>query len=348
MTYQKISTLNRRHFIKTSLTAGCLAASLPISAFLQKEKNIITVNGEIPAQQMGLSLIHEHVMVDFVGADKVSTSRYNREEVFKNVLPHLKQARELGCRTFVECTPAFLARDPLLLKQLADASGLQILTNTGYYGARNDESLPPHAFTETADQLAQRWIKEFKQGIEGTGIRPGFIKIGVDEGKLSDIDRKLMQAAARTHLQTGLTIAVHTGKASGAMDELEVLKTEKVHPSAWIWVHAQAEEDMAFHVKAAKEGGWISLDGIGWDNEGRHIEMVTHLKKQNLLNRVLVSQDAGWYHVGEPNGGKFQPFNRLFTEFLPALKQKGFSQKDINQLLIQNPMEAFTVRVRKA
>jgi phosphotriesterase-related protein len=340
--------MNRRHFIKTAAGAGCVAASLPISAFLQNKKNIITVNGEIPAGQMGLSLIHEHVMVDFIGAAKVSPDRYKREEVYAKVLPYLKQAKELGCRTFVECTPAYLARDPLLLKQLADATGLQILTNTGYYGARNDECLPPHAFTETADQLAQRWVQEFRQGIEGTGIRPGFIKIGVDEGNLSAIDRKLVQAAARTHLQTGLTMAVHTGKAPGAMDELAVLKAEKVHPSAWIWVHAQAEQNMDFHVKAARQGGWISLDGLGWDNEGRHVEMVSYLKKQGMLNRVLVSHDAGWYHVGEPDGGKFQPFDRLFTEFLPALKQKGFSQKDINQLLIQNPMEAFIVRVRKA
>lgn len=347
MTDYQTTRFNRRRFIKTSLAAGCLAAYLPISAFLQNKKNIITVNGEIPASQMGLSLIHEHVMVDFVGAAKVSPDRYTREEVFNKVLPYLKQAKELGCQTFVECTPAYLARDPLLLKQLADASGLQILTNTGYYGARNDESLPPHAFTETTDQLAQRWIKEFKEGIESTGIRPGFIKIGVDEGKLSETDRKLVQAAARTHLQTGLTIAVHTGKAAGAMDELAILKAEKVHPSAWIWVHAQAEEDMAFHVKAAKQGGWISLDGIGWDNEGKHVEMVTYMKKQGLLSRVLVSHDAGWYHVGEPEGGKFQPFNRLFTEFIPALKQKGFTQKEIDQLLIQNPMEAFIVRVRK-
>jgi phosphotriesterase-related protein len=340
--------INRRRFVKTSVAAVSLAASLPISAFLQHKKSIITVNGEIPASQMGLSLIHEHVMVDFIGAAKVSPDRYKREEVFAKVLPYLKQAKELGCRTFVECTPAYLARNPLLLKQLADATGLQILTNTGYYGARNDECLPPHAFTETADQLAQRWIQEFKEGIEGTGIRPGFIKIGVDEGKLSDIDRKLVQAAARTHLQTGLTIAVHTGKALGAMDELEVLKAEKVHPGAWIWVHAQAEQDLSFHVKVARQGGWVSLDGLGWDNEGRHIEMVTYLKKQGLLNQVLVSHDAGWYRVGEPDGGKFQPFDRLFMEFVPALKKKGFTQKDINQLLIQNPMEAFSVRVRKA
>jgi phosphotriesterase-related protein len=339
--------MNRRHFIKTAAGAGCLAAALPISAFLQQKKNIMTVNGEIPAGQMGLSLIHEHVMVDFIGAAEVSPKRYKREEVFSKVLPYLKQVKELGCQTFVECTPAYLARDPLLLKQLADATGLQILTNTGYYGARNDECLPPHAFTETADQLAQRWIQEFREGIEGTGIRPGFIKIGVDEGKLSDIDRKLVQAAARTHLQTGLTIAVHTGKATGAMEELEVLKAEKVHPGAWIWVHAQAEQDMSYHVKAAKQGGWISLDGLGWDNEGRHVEMVTHLKKQGLLNRVLVSHDAGWYRVGEPGGGKFQSFDRLFTEFVPAIKQKGFTQKDIDQLLIQNPREAFTIRVRK-
>src|SRR5687768_13892137 len=148
----KSDLLTRRTFISHSmLIAGTAFTSLKWPGIWQEQpaRTIMTVNGEIPASRMGLTLPHEHVIVDFVGADKVSPDRYNRQEVFNTVLPYLKQARKLGCRTFIDCTPAYLARDPQLLRQLSEASGLHIITNTGYYGARNDECLPRHAFSET-------------------------------------------------------------------------------------------------------------------------------------------------------------------------------------------------------
>jgi phosphotriesterase-related protein len=155
--------------------------------------------------------MHEHVLVDFVGADQVSRARYDADHAFHTILPHLQQARELGCETLVECTPAFLGRDAALLKRLADASGVRILTNTGYYGAAQDKHLPPHAFTESAEQLAARWIGEFESGIDGTQVKPAFMKIGVDQAPLSEVDAKLVRAAALTHRQTALPIASHTG-----------------------------------------------------------------------------------------------------------------------------------------
>jgi len=127
------------------------------------------------------------------------------------VLPHLKSARALGGRTLVECTPAYMGRDPGLLAQLSQASGLQIITNVGFYGAAGGKYVPRFAYSETAKEIAARWIGEFRNGIPPTGIRPGFIKIGVDAGPLSEINAKLVSAAAITHLQTGLVIASHTG-----------------------------------------------------------------------------------------------------------------------------------------
>ncbi len=308
--------------------------------------SVMTVNGPIPPDQMGMALTHEHVLVDFGGAAVVSPGRYHRDTVFQAVLPYLQRARALGARTLVEATPAYLGRDPILLRRLADASGVRLLTNTGYYGAREDQHLPPHALTELADSLAARWIREWEDGIDGTGIRPGFIKIGVDEGPLSDIDRKLIQAAARTHLRTGLTIASHTGPAAGAMDQLAVLEAEGVDPSAWIWVHAQAERDSTFLLRAARSGAWISFDGLAADNVGQYVTRIAFLKTEGLLHRVLVSHDAGWYHVGEPGGGRFQPFDVLFTDLLPALRAAGFADQEIRQLIAINPAVAFTVRVR--
>jgi phosphotriesterase-related protein len=262
------------------------------------------------------------------------------------VLPYVAGLRALGGRTLVECTPAYLGRDPLLLRRLSEATGVHIVTNAGYYGARADRHLPPHAFTDDADALAARWVREWQGGIEGTGVRPGFMKIGVDDGRLSDVDRKLVRAAARAHRRTGLPIAVHTGPAEGAFDQLQVLEEEGVDPSAWIWVHAQAEEDRARHVEAARRGAWVEFDGVGPGSVAEHVALVAGLKEHGLLGRALVSHDAGWYAVGEPDGGSFRAFDTLFTALLPALREAGFTGPEIHRLTVANPAEAFAVRVR--
>ena len=124
--------LSRRQFLLT-------ASVVP---FLQQTEQIITVNGAIRPQQMGKTLIHEHLLVDFIGADKISHDRWNREEVLKVVWPYLLEVKKQGVKTFLDCTPAFLGRDVHLLQLAAQKSGLQILTNTGYYGAVDNKYLP--------------------------------------------------------------------------------------------------------------------------------------------------------------------------------------------------------------
>lgn len=105
--------------------------------------NIMTVNGLIRSEQMGTALIHEHFLVDFIGADRINPNRWNRDAVVKKVLPYLLEAKKAGVKTLFECTPAFLGRDVLLLQQLASQSGLHLVTNTGYYGAVENKYLPP-------------------------------------------------------------------------------------------------------------------------------------------------------------------------------------------------------------
>lgn len=307
---------------------------------------IVTVGGPVSPDTLGFTLPHEHVLVDFIGAEKVSPERYDRDDVVSVVLPYLKQVRELGCGTLFECTPAYLGRDVKLLQHLSSLSGLKIVTNTGYYGAAKDKSVPEHAYEDSPDQLADMWTSEWKYGIDGTGIRPGFIKTGVDGAPLSAIDAKLVRAAARTHLRTGLTIASHTGGGKAALEELEILKEEGVSASAWIWVHAQTEKDTEVHAQAAAQGAWLEFDGIGPEAIDLHVPFILDMKRRGLLDRAMVSQDAGWYRVGEAGGGKFRAYDTLFTKFLPALRRAGLTEEGIRKITVSNPAKAFAVGVK--
>ena len=341
--------MNRRTFLKSgaAMTAAALAARCG-PAEVPDAGSIMTATGPVAPAEMGFTLTHEHVLVDFIGADQVTSDRYDPDEAFGIILPYLRRARELGCEAFVECTPAYIGRDAALVKRLAEATGIRMLTNTGYYGAADDKFVPAHAYRETADRLADRWEAEWRDGIEGTDVRPGFIKIGVDQGSLSPIDEKLVRAAARTHLRTGLTVMSHTGPATPAREQLAVLREEGVHPSAWIWTHAQAERDNSRHREAAAAGAWIAFDGVHRNAVDRDLTHLRAMKADGLLDRVLLSHDAGWYSPGEPKGGEFRPFVDLFETFLPALEADGFTDDEIRLLTVENPRRAFEIEVRPA
>jgi phosphotriesterase-related protein len=261
-------------------------------------------------------------------------------------LPHLERIRALGCRTFVDATAVGLGRDPRTLRELSERSGLNVLTVTGNYAAFDNRFLADYVRTDSVEALADRWIREWHDGIDGTDVRPGFIKLGFNGGALSDVEKKLIRAAALAHRATGLTIGAHTGPATAAYEELAILEAEKVDPAAWIWIHAQGEVDPARYDDAARRGAWISLDGVGPDSLDPHVERITMLRDKGLLNRVLVSQDAGWYWVGEPDGGKFRPYDTVFTTLIPALRARGFSTQEIDTLFVKNPAGALAVRVR--
>ncbi|PYT20924.1 MAG: hypothetical protein DMG57_40595 [Acidobacteria bacterium] len=216
--------------------------------------------------------------------------------------------------------------DPDLLARLSDAAGVEIWSNTGLYGAADHKFVPAFARSESSRQLARRWIAETREA-----WRPRFIKTGVNRGPLDEIDGKLVRAAAFTSRETGLTIASHTGDGAAAVEQLEIVTAERVSPEKFVWVHAQNERDHSLHERVARAGAWVEFDGIGPKTAEFHLECVRFMTAKGLLNRTLVSQDAGWYHVGEPGGGEFRGYAYLYTDFLPRLEPAEVAKTDVGE-----------------
>ncbi|MBI3682750.1 MAG: phosphotriesterase [Acidobacteria bacterium] len=281
-------------------------------------------------------LVHEHVLVDFNGADKTGPGRYDPDVVFGLVKPKLEAVARLGCKRFQDCTPNFLGRDPKLLSRLSQATGIEIWTNTGLYAARNHVFLPAYAHQEGAGQLARRWVEEARQGVDG--VKPRFIKIGVNRGPLPDIDKKIVRAAALAGKETGLTIASHTGNGIAAVEQLEIALKEKLSAAKFVWVHADGEKDHSFHKRMAEAGAWVEFDHVGPKPDAIewHIECLQFMDKNKLLGRTLISQDAGYYRPGEPNGGPFKDYTHIYTDFAPRLPAAM-----VRTLLWENPRAAF-------
>jgi phosphotriesterase-related protein len=127
------------------------------------------------------------------------------------------------------------------------------------------------------------------------------------------------------------------------MEQLDLLERVGVPLSSFIWVHAHNERDTNFFVQAATRGAWVEFDGVSEASVDRHVELVRHLRDRGLLDHVLISQDAGWYRVGEVGGGRLRPYDSLFTAFLPALRSAGFQEDAVQRLLVTNPRLALTL-----
>lgn len=360
----EVLKLSRRQFLaQSAMIIGLTAAGTGTAANAEQRKRtkgmIQTVTGTIPAKDFGFALIHEHVLCDFIGADKTGRERWNVEEVVRTMKPNLMQIKERGVRGFADCTPAYIGRDPRILKTLAQETGLHILTNTGYYGGAGDKFVPKHAYDESAEQLAARWIAEYQNGIEDTGIKPGFIKIGIDEiagnkvalaahdeisgdnAMLSDIDAKLVRAAARASRETGLSVTCHTGGGAAGLEAVKLFGREKGDPARFVVAHSDGHGS-EINLEVAKRGSWVSFDGIGWGTLEEPLQRIAPMLEKRP-DRLLISMDAGWYWVGEANGGKIRDYNFLTDKFLPALKQSGTSDAVIHRLTVENPAKVFAL-----
>ncbi len=307
---------------------------------------IYTVSGPVAPERLGTTLMHEHVMVDFGGAAVTGPHRWNRSEVATVMLPYLQAIVRQGVSTLVECTPAYLGRDPELLRKLSTAAGLQIVTNTGFY---KEPYLPEWVFASEPARLAQRWVREFIDGIDETSIRPGLIKIAVNPGVLLPVQETIVRAAAITHMDTGLAVMAHTGDAQAAQQSLDLIEAHGMNPNKYIVAHADQigadvnpahqewRQVLDTHQALLERGVWLEYDSIGWSPIERHVALLVEMLDRGFERQLLISQDAGWYHVGEPAGGQIRPMTALMDDFLPALRAAGVNSRTMETLLIENP-----------
>lgn len=332
--------------IKVNVLCFIILISLGCSS-LKKQPLIQDVYGAHRVSNNKIWLSHEHILVDFQGASTIQPHSWNHDSIINEVIPYLDELKDFNVDYFVDATPNYLGRDILLLEKIANKTGIKIITNTGLYGARNDKFIPKYAKESTAENLARNWIKEYTHGIDGTSIKPGFIKIGIDNSDtLSTMHQKLVRAAALTHLKTGLTIASHTGEAAGLWPQLDILTQMGVSTEAFIWVHAQNENNNDSYLKAAKAGCWISLDGLGWELD-KHVEKILFAKANGILDRILISHDAGWYDP-QKKIQSIKPYTAVFKKLYPELKSRGFSDDEFSLLISINPSKAFSIEIRNS
>jgi len=303
--------------------------------------DVRTVTGPIAVHELGVTLMHEHVVTDLRTPSERLPGDYDRDDAIRTSRPYLEELLSAGAKTLVEPTPIWIGRDARALRALSEQSGMQIVCATGIYGAAGQRFIPDFAHEESAEQLAERYLREIEQGIGRSGVRPGIIKTGVNAATpLPDVERKLVRAAALASRRSGLALASHTGPAAAAREQLKILDAVGLPPESFIWVHAQNERDQEKRRAVAAEGAWVELDGISPKSAAWHLECLKELAYAGFLDQVLISQDAGWYRPGPERGNRFRGYTFILNTFVPMLRSAGFSEAEVDRLLITNPARA--------
>ncbi|OPZ16619.1 MAG: hypothetical protein BWZ10_01391 [candidate division BRC1 bacterium ADurb.BinA364] len=194
------------------------------------------------------------------------------------------------------------------------------------------------------DALAAWMVGELENGVAGTPLRAGFIKIAADKEPLNEFQKRQLRAAARASIRTGAAIASHTPSGARAIEQADFLADSGARLNRFVWVHAQNEKDMAIHKALASRGVYIEYDAVGRKiSDAEYIAMIELMIGSGFADRLLLSHDAGWYRPGEPNGGAQMPFTHLIESFLPAYKAAGASPESIEALTQNNPFSAFAM-----
>lgn len=301
--------------------------------------DLITTLGPMRQQDLGTILPHEHVFVDLRTWDQPGYGEADPDEVIRLMTPEIEAARTAGITAIVEPSGIGVGRRADILLAVSRATGLPLVAPTGVY---REPWLPPWVRNASEDALRVWMIAELTDGIDGTGVRAGWIKVGATDEGMTEAEARVLRAASRVSVATGATIGSHTLRGVVARDQLEIIERTGGSPDRFVWIHAQREPDIGIHHELGGRGVWIEYDGIGEpDSDGLYLDLVQRALDAGLRDRILLSQDRGWYDPAQPGGGTPKPFTYLNETFLPKLSAAGVDDATINHLTRVNPFTAF-------
>lgn len=294
-----------------------------------------TLGGDLLPEQLGVTLIHEHLVVDVRKPGERDGYAEDLETIVAGTLEHLRAVRAQGVRTIVDCTPTDVGQHLPAYRAIAERTGLNVVAAVGTY---REAWLPARVRAASAEQIADLYTRGLADGA-------GFIKLGCDPDGPGPGEAKCARAAGIASRRTGALTACHVGLAAPATGVIDAFLEGGGDPSRFVVVHLQNEPDAAAHLELARRGVWVEYDTIGaHPSDAEYLGLLRSLADADLLDRALISQDACAYIVLD--GGRIERqhrFDYMLARFVPALLAAGFAQADVDRLLIENPARALAM-----
>jgi phosphotriesterase-related protein len=341
----------------------------------------MTVRGPIPVEEMGITLMHEHLLTDastwWREPGEASRKELAYRPVTMEILGELRvdpflnldncrlldvevaveeviKFRDLGGRTVVDTTSVGTGRDPLALLRISNRTGLNVVMGSGYY---LEGSHPPQVRRMGVDDIADEIVRDVTEGVPGTGVRAGIIgEIGVSKEFTSE-EQKVLRGAARAQARTGVPLTIHLpGWERLGHRVLDLVEEEGGNLSHTVLDHMNPSlDDIEYQASLADRGAFIEYDMVGMDFfyadqqaqspcDEENARAIKRLIEAGYLKHLLVSQDVFLKIMLTRYGG--WGYGHILKNFVPRLRRHGVAEEHIWALLVDNPRRVFSARYR--
>jgi phosphotriesterase-related protein len=346
----------------------------------------VTTRGPVAAEELGIVLPHEHVMFDFT-AYQTQPRNYRERELADAPLTldnagdlrrsplvsgenlrmqdeaiavrELGYLREAGGRTLVDCTLPEMHRDVEAVARVAKAAGVNVIAVTGHYIAATQQ---PDVARQTLDEITAWMIGELRDGIDGTEIRAGAIKVGLTSvPRMPRVERVCLEAAAQAQVETGAPITLHNPLPfeKRGVEVVRILTRAGADPDRVIMGHmTHTVPDDWYHRSIMDTGATVQFDRFGQElyqeadagfnrwglyagepRDSAVVGEIVSLVKAGYVDRLLLSHDIG-FRNGFCSFGGFG-YAHVPTRIVAYLQREGLDGNDVDDLLVRNPARLF-------
>jgi len=321
-----------------------------------------TYRGSLDAEDLGITLMHEHIFVRDPEVERnLPSSEWDREAALERARNELEALHDLGVRTVVDLTVPGLGRDVRTVAAVAASTRIQLIAATGWYAT---SALPlylqlhgPGRPLDGPDDLALLFVRDIEEGIEGTTVRAAVIKVVTDAAGITDDIGRIMEAAAVAHRATGRTIMTHSLPATrNGLAQQQFLRVRGVPLERVVVGHAGDTEDLDYLRAMLDEGSTIGMDRFGMEHvlpDDRRVGTVLALLRLGYADRMVLSHDAAVFsHVTPPSWrARMAPRWNMETiprRIIPMLRDGGATDEELHQMLVVNPRRLLAPAVAAA
>lgn len=309
----------------------------------QPEFEVLTVNGPIPPEALGITQTHEHVWINAYDHYKTYQVVFDDEETMAG---ELGEFRKLGGGSIVDVTTKEIGRDPVALREISRRSGVPLIMGCGWY---REFGYPPEVREKTSRELAADLVREIEHGVGDTGIRPGIIgEIGTGTGSILPGEERVFRAAALAQQQTGIAITTHTTRwGTLALEQIAMLEEFGADLDKVVIGHLGDRIGVRHLLPIAEKGVYVEVDNIGYHDyqpEWVRADNVAALVREGFGSRILLSQDICMLQHLHYQGGN--GYGYLLRVFVPLLKERGVTDEQIHTMLVENPARMLRRQVR--
>jgi phosphotriesterase-related protein len=305
------------------------------------QPHVMTVLGPIDPGALGFTLHHEHVFNltnplaagdDDLVLDDIANSRLDLDVYFA-----------IGGRSIVDMGPADYGRSVEAMLQIAQHAPVNIVMVTGHH---KHLIAAPCVGHDSVEAITERNLRELHEGIEGTAVRAGLIKAGTSLNEITDVERRVLQAAAKTQAASGAPISTHTEQGTMALEQIEIMAAAGADPGRITLCHMDHRlHEAEYLIEVLKTGAFISFDRwtrVQLASDDERAEVLLRLADAGYLDQLLVSGDFARKsnHLGY---GAAVGFDYFIDRVPLMLMGAGFDAPSVRQIFVENPARMLTI-----